>query len=393
MKYPNHTIRLRNGELFSFKRRFRKKYTSLLRELKAVCDGRSNQGKRHNLDLILLILFCGITAGHTTIEDCVLWAMHNYRFLKRYIPLTHGIPVATTISRALAVCDVDSLVEAFTSWKQILFNEDAAGKTASFDGKAMRAVHGEDMVRHILSLFIHEDSQVIGQAGVTTKENEIPAAQRLLEQITITDMLLLADALHTQKKTAETIVSGGGDYLLIVKENQRQLLANIILCFTDDTYRKEAHCATEHTRGRSITTRVTLIKDKEVNTYLSPEWKSVACVGRVHRQGTRDNGAKHIDETVYFICSRKGITAQQAAIAIRHHWYIENKLHWVKDVIFLEDRQTLRKGVAPQVMTYLRSMCISLCALFDFASIGRTLKNFQMNTMLHHRFLTVAAVV
>jgi hypothetical protein len=112
MSIPAHTIRLSDGSLFNFKRRFKNKYVSLLKELRMVRDGRKKYGKRYDFEVILLILFCSITAGHTTIEDSVLWATHNHRFLKRYIPLPHGIPVATTISRALAVGDIDSLVEA-----------------------------------------------------------------------------------------------------------------------------------------------------------------------------------------------------------------------------------------------------------------------------------------
>ena len=39
----------------------------------------------------------------------------------------------------------------------------------------------------------------------------------------------------------------------------------------------------------------------------------------------------------------------------RGHWGIENRLHWVRDVTFDEDRSQVRTGAAPQVLAGLRT--------------------------------------
>jgi hypothetical protein len=106
LDYTQHTITLQDGSLFNFRRRFKKKQESLLTLLSTIIDGRSSFGKRHTLQLILIILFCGISAGNTTIADCWLWALHNRKWLGKNVELSHGLPDERTIARAIAKTDI-----------------------------------------------------------------------------------------------------------------------------------------------------------------------------------------------------------------------------------------------------------------------------------------------
>lgn len=115
--YTQHSITLQDSSLFNFKRRFKRKQQSLLTILETVKDGRSIFGKRHPLSLILIILFCAIIAGNTTIADCWLWALHNKSWLAKYIVFPHGLPDERTIARCLAKTDIDSLVSAFLRFR------------------------------------------------------------------------------------------------------------------------------------------------------------------------------------------------------------------------------------------------------------------------------------
>jgi predicted transposase YbfD/YdcC len=389
MQYTTHTIRLNTGELFNFKRRFKKHQTSLLIELQQVKDGRQDQGKRHQLETILLILFGGMIAGYTTLEDCHLWAMVNKKWLFKQVDCKHGIPVATTLSRAIQVCDIETLIAAGNRWRQILHGKQEE-ETASIDGKTMRGVHGDGVIRHILSLFTHKGKQILGQEAVDDKENEIPAARRLFGKMDIAGLLIIADALHTQKDTIKEIRNNHAHYLLQVKDNQKELKEALAVYFNDAASKREYYSYQDNRRQRTITTEVAVSSDQEMLDYLSDDWQDIQLIVKVHRSGTRKD--TQIDETTYYIASKK-LTAEKTAAITRGHWGIENNLHWVKDVVFLEDRQTVRKNHAPQVMTFLRSLCISVFALFQFASVSRTIKNFQMNRSLHYAFLQQAAIV
>ncbi len=89
--------------------------------------------------------------------------------------------------------------------------------------------------------------------------------------------------------------------------------------------------------------------------------------------------------------TRKGRTSQKVAYAVtslspqqanpkqllalwRGHWGIENRVHWVRDVTFDEDRCQVRCGAAPQVMAAFRNMTISLLRLADKSNIAAALR-------------------
>lgn len=269
-------------------------------------------------------------------------------------------------------------------------------EVASFDGKTLNGIHGKQFIKHMLSLFTHNSYQIIGQIGVTRKENEIPAFHRLLEQVEVSGMLLIGDALHTQKDTVTDIIFHHADYLLFAKDNQEQLVADLNMFFSDMPFGsiKDETTIYETKRKRDITTTVTVSHDKQMCGYMT-NWEKVKTIGRIHRAGTRiasDGKEICIDETVYCISSRY-LTAMEVAKHSRSHWQIENNLHWEKDWLFLEDRQTLRSGNAPQVMSFLRSFCLSLFALWQFASPATAASNFEKNTALHQMFLRIAGIV
>jgi predicted transposase YbfD/YdcC len=395
--YTQHTIRLQDDTLFSFRRRFKKRHEYLFKVLGDVKDGRSCCGKRHSLPLILTILFSSVIAGNTTIADCWLWGLHNKEWLKKHIQFPHGLPDERTLARAIAKTDINSLINAFLKFRRIIYGYIPEG-VASFDGKTLRGVHGKDAIRHMLSLFTHETHQIIGQIGVTQKENEIPAFHRLLKQIpSVTGMLLVGDALHTQRDTVKAILSNHADYLLFAKDNQEQLVADLEVFFRDLPFGSitEATTVYDNKRKRDITSTVTVSHNRQIREYLGKNWEKVKTVGKIHRTGTRiasDGQVKFIDETVYCISSRK-LTAEELARYARSHWQIENNLHWEKDWLYIEDRQTLRSGNAPQVMSFLRSMVLSLFALWKFSSPAQAISNFKNNQSLHHAFLRISGIV
>jgi predicted transposase YbfD/YdcC len=264
----------------------------------------------------------------------------------------------------------------------------------------------------MLSLFSHITHAVLFQVGVASKENEIPAFRRLLKELTkhtsVQGFLFLADALHAQTETVKAILEKQADYLLVIKGNQKDFFADIHTAFSEQidlpgtNYQSKQMNLDRFTeeqlsRRRMITTTVTLTHDEALRAYLIQEhgFKGIQTIGLLTRKGTRtkkDGTINDINETVGFVSSKK-LGAQAVSRLLRNHWCIENNLHWVKDFVFLEDRQTLRKGNAPQVMSFLRSMAISLCNLSRFRSVADAIHNFDKDKATHYQFLRMAAVV
>jgi predicted transposase YbfD/YdcC len=406
-----HTIRLQDGSLCNLHKRIVKQATPLLHFFAQIKDPRNKQGRRHALSLILTILFTALLRGSKDVKDAHLFALHNKKFFIKHFCLLHEIPDPTTISRVLQRVDPHDLIQAYRGFLTMLGI--SLGDVVSFDGKTIKAATGTETIRHMLSLFSHSSHAVLAQIGVTNKENEIPAFHRLLAQVqTIQDttgMLFLGDALHTQKETVSAIIQAHADYVFVVKGNQKELFENILFAFQEEKLPSiytgkilsriphQSYTYDQIGKKRAVTTTVTSTNDHDIQSYLQTTcgWEGVQTVGVLKRSGTRtskDGTRTVIDEKICFISSRL-LSAEAVSLHLRNHWCIENNLHWVKDVVFLEDKQTLRLGNAPQIMSFLRSMAISLCNILKLQSISDTIHNLDKNPTIHYQFLRMAAIV
>lgn len=405
--YTQHTVYLQDGTLCNFRKRLWRHTKPLLSCFEMVTDPRKKRGIRYSHVFLIFLVFAAVSSGCTTLTDCHIWAIHNRKFLLRLFPYLYGIPDPTTISYLFQKLVPSEIVAAYMQFIAILGVD--IGDVISVDGKTIRAVTGEDSIRHILSLFTHVGHTTVGQIGVSQKENEIPALKRLIQDNpeAIAGKLLLADALHTNPATAKTITDATGDYLLVVKGNQKDLFADIIFSLSEQNLHivsgvkfpavSESYTFYQTKRKRFITTTVKTSNDVQIIDYTQSAhgWEEVKTIGMLKRTGTRtskDGTIIPIDETIGIISSKK-LSASEMANLLRNHWCIENNLHWVKDFVFLEDRQPLRTGNAPQIMSFLRSMCISLLSLLQFKSIATAIQNFEKSKTLHYQFLKLAAVI
>lgn len=199
------------------------------------------------------------------------------------------------------------------------------------------------------------------------KSNElrtIPALlARLGEQNGLHGALVSIDAIATNATIAAAITAGGADYLLAVKANQPGLRAEVEACFNDAPPASIASHV-EHDKGHGRIERRAVSVIREVD-WLSGERRfpgelrlpGAACLVRVDAEVER--AGKVHRETRYYISSA-AMDATRAAQAVRGHWGIENRLHWVLDVTFKEDHSRLRKGFGPRNMAVVRRFALNL---------------------------------
>lgn len=85
-------------------------------------------------------------------------------------------------------------------------------------------------------------------------------------------------------------------------------------------------------------------------------------------------------ETVYYPCSLGYVYApiQQVKAWICSHWHIANRLHWVRDVTFDEDRSQVRTRVPPRAVATLRNLAISVLRLDGEYNIEATTDDYSM---------------
>jgi predicted transposase YbfD/YdcC len=155
------------------------------------------------------------------------------------------------------------------------------------------------------------------------------------------------------KKTCKLIIDGGNDYAIAVKANQKNLHRQI-RHNTDNVRPTSRYIMTERTRNR-VTTRTVEVFNDLIG--ISQEWAGLKSLIKVERIGTR--AGKPYYQVAYYISSLVR-SAVDFAQGIRGHWGIENRLHWVKDMIFDEDHSSIRKGNAPANLSVMRTLSEAL---------------------------------
>ena len=219
---------------------------------------------------------------------------------------------------------------------------------------------------HLVAALDHATGVVLGQHAVSAKSNEIPAVRDLLTEFDNVDLrgcVITVDAMHTQADTANTILAAEADYVFTVKSNQASLLARLKALPWTSVPTGSRHTARSH--GRRLTRTIKVID--------APAWIQFAGatqVAQLRRAATRA-GKKSV-EVVYLITSATHHSAPPAVLAtwIRGHWTVENKLHWVRDVTYDEDRSQVRTGTAPRVMASLRNTAISILRMSNHTDIA-----------------------
>jgi predicted transposase YbfD/YdcC len=177
-----------------------------------------------------------------------------------------------------------------------------------------------------------------------------------------------AGCLTCPKKTIEQIIDSGNDYIVTVKANQPTLLAHLEQQF-EHTAPQSVETEVEQTRDR-CTQRIVSVLDTVGG--IDPAWVGVQRMIRVERAGTR--AGKPYAETMFYLSSLT-LDAQGFAERIRHHWHIENRLHWPKDVVMAEDSAPMCDGNALVNFAIVRTMAVNLFRQAGFASITKGIRH------------------
>jgi predicted transposase YbfD/YdcC len=165
------------------------------------------------------------------------------------------------------------------------------------------------------------------------------------------------------KKTVEAIIESGNDDLIQVKGNQPTLFQAIK--DTIDTQPARSTCVSdERSRGRHERRTVAVFAPP---AQVVEEWEGLQRIVHVARQVSRAGKETQTDH--YYISSVCSDHAEVFSTGVRGHWSIENRLHWVKDVIQHEDDSCIRKGNGVETLSILKNVAINICRELGFDSI------------------------
>lgn len=327
-------------------------------------DPRSDHTKRHKLMDIITIAICGVICGADSWVDMELFGKCKEEWLKGFLELPNGIPSHDTFGRVFARLDGQQFQECFLEWVQAISTL-TRGQVIAIDGKTLRRSHDRSLGKaaiHMVSAWAAENRLVLGQTKVDEKSNEITAIPELLALLDIAGCIVTIDAMGCQKQIARLIIEESGDYVLALKENQGQLYQEVKELFEDEelvTAVGDVHETVNKGHGRLEHRQCWSIADQECLSYLNPKeaWKGLQSVAKV--TGERHIGEKVSIESRYYISSLPG-NAQEMLWAVREHWGIENRVHWVLDIAFREDESRVRKGHGQQNLATMRHLALNL---------------------------------
>ena len=170
---------------------------------------------------LLLLLLCGTVAGADDFVELTLWGDEHLAFLRRFLPFAHGIPSHDTLCEVVAAVDPELFKTCFTNWVERL--RLPGPDTIAIDGKTSRRSYARSKGRgplHTVSAWATGQQLVLGQEAVSEKSNEISAIPLLLRRLELAGAIVTIDAMGTQTQIAQTILDGGGDYVLALKQNR-----------------------------------------------------------------------------------------------------------------------------------------------------------------------------
>lgn len=334
-----------------------------LKHFRELPDHRQAGKVTYPLDEVLLLCLLAVLAGADTFVDIARFGTRKIDLMRRFRPFRDGTPSHDHLGDILATLDADQFQRCFVAWVASLTG--APEGVIAIDGKTLRRSHhgkGGKAAIHMVSAFAARQRLVLGQVKVAEKSNEIVAIPKLLDLMAIEGAIVTIDAMGCQRDIAQKVIDKKADYVLALKGNQGTLRDDVdLFCaeqkangFADAEISRAETVDGDH--GRIETRTTTVIQDVE---WLRQRHKWPGLNGVVIVESARQIDGAITSETRVYITSLR-LPAYLMGPIVRDHWSVENKLHWVMDMIFRDDECRVRTDHAPANFTTLKHMALNL---------------------------------
>ena len=314
-------------------------------------------GYYYKISDILTVLICGALCGLQNISDIYEWSkaapVREFFFEEFQI---RKFPSRAQFYNIIGCVDSEKFNKIFIDWVKTMLSEGTKGKTIAIDGKTVCSTDKlteDNNPLHILTAIISESNLIIGSKECDTKISEPQALRELVEMLDISGAIIVADALHCQKKSAEKIIDEGGDYLFVVKDNEPTLKSDIELYIQDEATNK--YSKTEKNGGRVekrtayVTQAIDWLENKD-------KWKGLKTIGAIHTEFSK--GEHTTSEWHYYISSAE-LNAEELLKHARLEWSVES-MHWLLDVHYQEDKTKVWDMNIQKTLNILRKIALNL---------------------------------
>lgn len=328
-------------------------------------DPRQAKKVEHDLVELLVVAVCGVLAGADDFVEIEAWANEKCDWFRKYLRLEHGIPSHDTFGRVFAAIDAEAFGAAFRRWVSSIVPSLEKDEVVAIDGKTSRRTGKVDATPlHLVSAFAASAGLVLGQRATAAKSNEKTVIPELLATLALEGSIVTIDAMGTQPNIAQAIRDRGAEYILSVKDNQ-PILADSVQDFfaTFQTApEKTPHhfeAIVEKDHGR-IEVRRCYAFD-QIDCLHAPErWPDLKSFAVIASERTI-KGKTTLAHRFYI--SSLPADAVRINRAVRHHWRVENSLHWCLDIAFGDDQMRARTDNAAHNFAVMRHFALNLIRL------------------------------
>ena len=345
-------------------------------------DHRRRQGRRYQLEHILLFSIFAILSGATSYRKVHAFIRVHYETLDEIFDLHwKRRPAYTTIRAIIRGTSAAEIEESFREYSADLAESDSPRRFAAFDGKVLRGSfdHFKDQKAvQVLSAFLTDRRIILAHEEIAEKTNEIPTAQELIAKLGLSGYIFTFDAINCQEKTLEAAKETGNDVVVQVKENQKTL-------YNDCKTTSETMSPDEVYQEPTVKTR-NRIESRKVEVFTTPnitdaeKWSLVVAIVKVERNrlvfDTKAKCWQRSNETSFYV-STVVLSAQEFCEGIRNHWGIENRNHYVRDVTMGEDKSRIRTN--PHIFARLRSFALNILRANNVENVSLELFDNCMN--------------
>ncbi|MBE7498983.1 MAG: ISAs1 family transposase [Verrucomicrobiales bacterium] len=371
---------------------------SLTEHFKDLPDPRVKGRCEHELLDVMVIALCCLLCGGSTFNDMEDFGHAKEAWFRTFLRLPKGIPRHDTFNRVFASLKPAAFLDCLLRWTQSL-RQAVAEEIVALDGKALRRAGKKGQaVCYVVNAWASANGLVLGQLKVAEKSNEITALPPLLRALELAGYIVTIDAMGCQKKIAKEIIEADADYVLALKGNHETVNAEVKSFLDDAIVQQEAAAARGHgpRPTHPLAFAETVEKDHgrlEIRRHWQSadlgwfadraDWEGLRSVGVVESLRQEGEQAPTLERRYYLSSLPVGI--DRFARAVREHWGVENRVHWVLDVQFGEDQSRARAGHAAENLATLRRLALNL--LRRDKTKGRGIRRKRLNAGWDHQYL------
>lgn len=302
-------------------------------------------------DLALLCLMSAL-GGETQCNLIADYCKTHRQFFAEHFPLLlKQAPTPETVRRAFLLSEPKKFQDFYIRMVEALIREQREQRIICADGQAIRAT-GRTSVSDcslrgaymLMNIYDRSNHVLLCQSLIDKKTNEISVGPDMIRSLSVSGSVITADAMSCQVRFVDAVLESGADYLLSLKGNQdtsfKEAQNLFVTTHPDHLYTYSGEIEFDH--GRVESRQVQMISGRFLSKVLKDKWPGLAqgSVVRVHKQSTKKTTLVSSDEYSYYITSvpAGADTVKDIGKVIRAHWSIENRLHWMLDMYWSQDR-------------------------------------------------------